>query len=45
VSITIPEGEDQVSILGEKLTHGPHRRQCHLHVAGPADRGHQQRDG
>ena len=44
MSITIPEGEEQVSILGEKLTHERLDGSCDLYVAGPADRGHQQRD-
>ena len=44
VSIVIPEGEEQVSILGREAHARASRRQCDLHVARPADRGHQQRD-
>ena len=38
ITITIPEGEDQVSMLGEKLTGRAARRHRDLHAARPPDR-------
>ena len=43
ISITIPEEEQQVSILGEKLTVDRLDGSATYSSSGPADRGHQQR--
>ena len=44
ITITIPEEENQVSLLGEKLTVERADGSATYTLAGPSDRDHQQRD-